>query len=289
MAAVSAFLRSKTDPSARVFVNITRRGCGSGCSYCYVEEFQAPQVLLSEQEVVSAIEATMAEPLFVNGREGTIVSFCPDTEPFKTEISTELMIKAVTLAASRGNRIQISTKEVVPLTFWKACSKLQRYYGQFVVFVSLTTFRKAATVEPFAAVPEQRLTNFAAAKADGIAACLYVKPFTKVTGSDLWFFQAAVAASRPSAVCVGMIYQSSVPAVESMGKHPAHAELSTRGVTTSLENFVAALEKSCDVPIFYTSVCVSGALASSRPRPNVRRVLPNLCTNCGNLRCLEAV
>lgn len=277
----------KAGAFARVFINITSKGCGSGCSYCYVEEFRGGQVLLSVDELLAGVNQILSDPRFVCGREGTIVSFCPDTEPFKTAASAELLLIAVRAVAPLGNRMQIATKELVPSEALHVCAGLQQYFGQFVLFVSLTTFRKL-TIEPFAAPPTTRLLNFQKARLHGIASCLYIKPFISTTSLEVSLFARSIMEMRPDSICVGVLYQSTMK-TDSAGHHPAHPDLVTRGLTTALKRFCADLRKHCDAPVFLTSVCASAALSKSVPRPDIRRTIRTLCSDCGNQACLGPI
>ena len=289
MAKLTAFLASRTDPAARLFINISHRGCSSGCSYCYVEDFAGPQVLVSHTELIEGVDRALADPMFEPGQDGTIVSFCPDTEPFKSNHSAALLLIAVERVARRGNRMQIATKEVVPVSFLKACGRLQSFAGQFVLFVSITSFQKAAKIEPLAAPPIARLINFNVSRDAGIMNCFYIKPFTNVTRLELEEFVNAIDKVRPSALCVGMLYQPNITPNNSVGRHPAHSELQTRGLGQALNEFCSALQTRCQVPLFHTSVCATAALSDTSPRPDIHQVIPSLCTNCGNRRCQSAV
>jgi hypothetical protein len=97
--------------------------------------------------VPALVEELVDDPRFVHGRAGTILTLGPDTEPFKTPRSTELVRALLTELLPLGNPIQLSRKEVLPIGIRESLRDAPDP-AQIVVFTSFTTFARATELEP---------------------------------------------------------------------------------------------------------------------------------------------
>ncbi|MBD9490504.1 hypothetical protein [Ensifer sp. ENS11] len=274
------FLNQGDEPGDRVFINITKRGCGSGCSYCYIDSPAGPQVFIDDLALSGSAEALLQSPFFRPGRNGTIVSLCPDSEPFKDKRSTEKIICVLRAVLSLGNPVQIPTKERAPEAVLEVISTYA-YPNQVVLFTSFSSLGKASKIEPHAAPVAERIRNFASARNHGVFACMYLKPFLPATLKDLDYVLEILEKERPDAVCVGMLYtttQQKDPAYT----HPVHGSLTARPLDADFNKFVAALKKQGLVPLFHSSVCVTAWALDRIPTPHIWREYPALCVNCRN-------
>lgn len=274
-----AFLEADLSPGepGRVFVNITSEGCGSGCSYCYVTNFRGPQVFLSADDVDDSVEQMLKDPRFQPGPYGTIVSFCPDTEPFKNEQSTRLVLRAARRLLPLGNPVQFSTKEIVPDEVLRVVGAQATGPDQVVFFLSATSVTAADRIEPHAAPIPDRLANIARLRAAGLRSCLYVKPFLPATHKDCDQFIEAVRTHRPDAVVVGILYT----AREEPGRlHPVHQGLSSRGIDQRFADFVDRMKATTSTPLFHSASCVTSWLLDREPSPRIRIRFPELCVAC---------
>ena len=279
----------------RFFVNVTSSGCGSSCAYCYVDGFRQGQVALTPDDLEESLRLMTAHPGFAAGPRGTLVSMCPDTEPFKTSVSTALVAQVLSRVLPIGNPLQLSTKEPVPPAILELIRERRRFAGQVILFTSSSTISKAATVEPSASPPAARFTNFEACRLYGITSCLYVKPFLPATYADLELYVDVARNYRPSTACVGVLYKPSrageaanSPRPGSKFHHPVHTELEAPALETSVIEFRARLAQVLEGPVFHSSVCVSAHARGWYPSPHIWRELPDLCVRCrdceGDLR-----
>ena len=275
--------RNITSIPGRVFLDISASGCSSGCSYCYISGPTRPQVLLSHQELDASITQLDELRIVDVGPKGTLISLCPNTEPFKTPLSTELLLRVLHRILPWKNAVQISTKEVIPPAVLEEIDSLAAFPGQVVLFTSCSTISRASVIEPGAAPPSERFRNFGTAKALGarkVVSCLYVKPFLPVTQRDQSAFIEVLQTLRPDAACVGILYQKTdKPAVTAL-RHPAHPELGSGGIKVQMKEFGTALSQSVGLPVFYTSPCVSAWARNWYPTPRVWYDFPELCVGC---------
>jgi len=150
----------------RVFIGVAESGCGTNCAYCYIPNPGGPQILYPSQSIVWAVEKLVS--IIQLGREGTLISLCPDTEPFKSQASTSRVLSVLGRVMPLGNPIQISTKERVSDRVMGQIAALQEYPGQVVLFTSCVTVSGYKLVEPGAPAPSVRFSNFTTARSSGI-------------------------------------------------------------------------------------------------------------------------
>ncbi len=272
--------REGTNEPGRAFVNITTRGCGCGCRYCYIVDPGGPQVLISERQACESLEFLLAHPLFELGKHGTVLSLCPGTEPYRTKQSIHLIATILGQVLPLGNPVQISTKEAIPPEMLDLIGRLSSWKHQVVNFTSITTVSRASLIEPHAASVALRAGNFESCREAGLFSCIYIKPFTSLTYRDLPLFLELVAQSRPNAACVGMKY-TSVPDEGRPYRHPIHANLRSGGIDALCRQFVEALESGTGgISVFHTSVCVTAVTRDRFPLPRIWREYPALCVSC---------
>jgi DNA repair photolyase len=245
---------------SRLFVSIATRGCGSGCSYCFISHPDDSPHYFSPNQILDSMDTLNAGHSFLRGVNGTLVSLSPETEPFRNAESLALVLLLLDRFLPLGNRIQISTKEVVPEQFWSRV----RGHNTVVVFTSFSTMTMAATLEPGAARPIDRLRNFSSPAALGVASCALVKPFLPQTARELPQFIQAFRDHRPRAVCVGMPYRRNT-STSSTYTHPIEAAWRSLGITTALREFTTRIGSELDIPVLHSSICVHSFLLDVEP------------------------
>jgi DNA repair photolyase len=260
----------------RVFIDVASAGCGSGCTYCYISHPNGAQVVASRDDVHAAVENLLEDTRFHPGALGTIISLSPSSEPFKSSESTDRTSQVLRKVIPLGNPVQIATKERVAARVWAAIADAQVQTGQVVVFISVSTLRKTAALEPQAALPAIRFLNFEAGRTAGIRTCLYVKPFLAQTSRELDAFVHVVEEHRPDAVCVGILYTNNPTHKQG---HPVFTEWTSPGMPESGTAFRTAVART-GVPTFYNAGCVNAYFLDRRPAVPIWSKFPQLCVGC---------
>ncbi|MEV0195774.1 radical SAM protein [Nonomuraea sp. NPDC050691] len=263
----------------RVFVNVTSRGCGSGCSYCYVDGFREVQELVDFDQFRASIDALVSDESFQPGPDGTVVSMCPDTEPFKTPESTDRVLFAAKRVLRLGNPVQFSTKERLPERALAEVADAARRPEQVVWFTSMTTVSAAHQVEPGAAPIIERLRNFERCRAHGMPSCLYIKPFLPSMLRDTDRLIELLLAHPPDSICVGILYKANERGTRSH-RHPVHPGLTSRGLDDRFIEFVSRLRQAGDIKIFHSAICVNAWQLDREPSPPIWSSYPELCVSC---------
>lgn len=184
----------------RIFVDIAYSGCGSGCKYCYVDTYNKKQLLISE-EIISDITDWIID----NHTNNSFISLCPNTEPFKSQESTALVILLLKKLARFGIPFQISTKENVKPSILKDINDMCVIKNQVFFNISMPLISKAQVYEPYAGSIKVRksminnIHNF-----ENLTSCIYIKPFLKETTLDKSEFISIINESRPDYVTIGI-------------------------------------------------------------------------------------
>lgn len=248
----------------RVFFRISNRGCGSGCTYCYISHPRQAQELLSSAEVGAACDALVRSPTFVPGRTGTIISLAPETEPFKSANSALLTLQVINTLSGYGNPIQVSTKELVDESVYEQIDRSCQFPGQVLVFTSITSLHRSKYMEPDAPLATRRFLNFHSTNNRNFRTCLYIKPFIRAILKDYTMLCELLAEFPPSAICIGMLYVAN-GSRQLARPHPVHPSWRSPGVTDEMLSFRHQLIRDTTLPIFFNSTCVSSYFADREP------------------------
>lgn len=270
----------------RLFINIALSGCGNGCLYCYISGSKEKQKLLDEWSFTESLNYVKQHLDFIPGKLGTLISLCPDSEPFKSEQSTKLVVSILKSFLPLGNPIQISTKQLIPDLVFSIIEKEINYTGQVVIFISNSTISEVSIFEPYATQLPQRFGNIKRSRDFGIISCLYIKPFLQSTANDVKHYIEVVNHYQPNMICVGIMYQIE-PFVNknSVFHHPVHPDrLFSLGLTNEIIDFRMQIIKSVYTPIFYSSLCVSAYARNWFPSPRIWLDFPELCVECRNCK-----
>lgn len=137
----------------RVFIDVAYRGCGSGCKYCYVPSASEEQLLASYEDLMKVVYYLCANHML----DDRIVSFCPNTEPFKTRESAERVLFVIRQIKEYHCYIQISTKEYIDN---EILQELEKLAGDNIIFINISMpFLNALEIEPGAASIQKRVEN----------------------------------------------------------------------------------------------------------------------------------
>lgn len=184
----------------RIFIDICKSGCGSGCSYCYAPKHNESQVLLDINEIMLICK-------YIKERydcKKRIISLCPNTEPLKSKSSMKLVLYIVRYFSNLGGIVQISTKEKIPITLLENINSIENACVYFNI--SVPTITSAGTIEPFASPVKDRFSNFDfIGKYEKITFCLYIKPFF-ARKKDYEMYVKIINDYRIQNICVGPLF-----------------------------------------------------------------------------------
>lgn len=234
----------------RIFIDISSRGCGSGCAYCYVDRKNEKQQLLSFCEIQCICELVDSK----YGCASKIVSLCPNTEPLKSADSIKLILYIIRFFISRGSYVQISTKEKTPTYFLEEMNRLAR--GRIFINISVPYITNADTLEPGAAPVSERLNNFIMIKKyRNLNACLYIKPFSERAFLEKDVYIDTINKYRVNTVCVGVNFDTNEknPCQSLHNERVARMLFEKQGA--EIDRFVNVLRTRTKSKVFGSSVC----------------------------------
>ena len=228
------------------------------------------------ETILTAVHEAIGDARFIAGSNGTLISLCPHTEPFKSNDSTNAIVEVVANILPLGNRIQISTKETVPDAFLMSIQSAEHYKGQVTVFVSVTSISDCDVYEPYAPCANVRLSNIVKLREYGILNCLYIKPFLFLK-ENVPALINTIEEIKPDALCVGIYYQEG--SAEAF-HHPTDKTISSKGVSQGMADFLG--KYNLVIPVFTTSSCVVAYLNHSINNISIPKELCIGCQcNCG--------
>lgn len=274
-----------TKTNNRFFIDVGKN-CGSGCSYCYLEGNDVNQRVFEKKYFLDSLNSISLDNDYRNGKEGSIITLSPNTEPFKTQKSINLVKEVLAKFCQLRNRIQIATKEKISEKIFKYINKKMQYKKQVLLSVSMPITSKQKTIEPFTADIDERLNNLKLAKDYKVATSLYIKPILKETINDRDKFIEIAKDYNPDFICVGMKYKKrdkEDKGFDTLYKNKSHykhlMELPSNSQITSFTN---ELRKRTGYIVFNCSVCIMAELNQSYPIPMIWREFPELCVECKN-------
>lgn len=239
----------------RIFFDIASNGCGNGCVYCFTKNPNLPQVLLS----TSCVDGLCEEILKFSDCQNSIISFCPNTEPMKSDESRELVYYAISKLHNNVKYIQIATKESIPFEYLGKIDSLISIPSKIRISISVPYLDSAKIIEPYAATIEQRLANFYKIKQfSKLCSILYLRPFNRQMIQNKERYAQIINEYKPDDICVGAEF---VPKVNSeqlctfMYDNDLAPSIFTRTEVEDIFYFVEYLRKKTGRKIFFSSVC----------------------------------
>lgn len=237
--------------------------------------------MYQDEEIDIMLGKALSDKRFKAGKEGTIISYCPHTEPFKTRESSEALLYVVRRLAKHKNLMQLATKQIIPDYFIEeACRVL--YDGQLTAFISISSFGMQKFYEPYAESYHERLKNIGKLKTTAIKSCLYLKPFL-FSENETEQLIKVILDYVPDAVCVGSIYKKIDETNSASHPHPTENDLYSFGVTSRMKQFREKLKGKYNGMIHFTSTCV---IANMNGTCNMVPIPEELCIKC-NTRCAK--
>lgn len=234
----------------RIFVDIAYRGCGSGCKYCYVSSAAEAQELASYEDLSQLVE--YLRTYYHNDNQ--IFSFCPNTEPFKTQASTERVL--FVLRGIQGCRchIQISTKEYIDDTILNELDFLAK---KSAIFINVSMpFLESHKIEPCASDIQRRVSNIERIQRYKFLKCgLYIKPCTKDAVSNIDRYITIIKNAKPDYVCIGVSFDKNteIPCVTLHHEDKAVEIMATQ--KELVMELAARIRSSTQCSVVYSSIC----------------------------------
>lgn len=197
----TGYLYSKDN--TRIFVN-TCLGCRSKCSYCYLGK-------MGYDNKTAILKIKKAEELIEEIEKGgiskeTLITLGCFSECWDNNNKAET-IKLIQHFLQKGNQIQLSTKKEINFEELESISRLIKYTGQLLIFVSSATISDWKSIEKGTDSPEKRFRTFKISKELGIPTILYMKPVLKgITIKDIELYKSLVKQYEIKDIVVGSIF-----------------------------------------------------------------------------------
>lgn len=263
------------EENGRVFVDVAYRGCGSGCKYCYVPSSAEKQLVASYEDLGHVV--AYLNRCYQNAE--CIISFCPNTEPFKTQDSIDRVL--FVLRGLQGGRfhVQISTKEYIsdPLLH-----ELNTMAGQNAIFLNISMpFLEMKEMEPGAADIKQRISNIERIRSYPYLRCgLYIKPCSPKAVDDIEKYIAVINHAQPNYVCIGVAFNknSDTPCATLHREDDAAAVISAQ--KDSIMEFAQKMKAVVRCPVVYSSICAIFQENYGNCSLDLWRYDGNLCSSC---------
>jgi len=273
-----------TVSEGRFFIDVAEHGCGNGCKYCYISDPAGPQVVIGYEKFIKSLNYILKHPDFKPGRNGSIITLSPNTEPLKSIESKRLVKEVFRYFLKNGNHIQIATKEIVDEDILNYIRNARLYTEQVIVYITITTITNQMIIEPYTSSIDRRLGNFLLLKKHAVLSCLYIKPIIQATIDDIDKFGEVVTKYCPDLICVGFMTQKETTddkGFDVLYRNDKHFyNLLTLGANKDIKNFSNYLASKSTGLVFNTSVCIWAFLNNSFPVPYIWRQFPELCMEC---------
>lgn len=234
----------------RIFLDVSYSGCGSGCKYCYVESAQLAQQLIHYSDLEKICAYLKREHIC----DDKIVSFCPNTEPFKSLESSERILFLIRHLNPASRCFQISTKEEIRDDIFADLGKISEDTPVFIN-ISIPVI-DSELLEPYAAPVGARLRNFVKAKPfSNIYSGLYIKPFFNTALDFRQEYLQIIKDYSPDYICVGFLFdlKTKNPCTSLYQSTVAYNLLQQQ--QESMLDFIAEIKKERPCLIVCSSVC----------------------------------
>ncbi len=271
-----------------MFVDIAYTGCGSGCHYCYVESRCNPQQLADYYDL-----SIVCRKIFTYHKKwnNLIVSFCPNTEPFKSDDSCNRILYILQKLTTynlpdKSIIIQISTKEVMNDTLLNQLEEFSRKIPIFIN-ISLPLFDNNKT-EPFAGNQNDRISNiYKIKKHENLKCGLYIKPVSIKTTEHVEKYIYAINRYHPDYVCLGVRFiQKSNPPCLSLYDIEIASNLFL-SQDWLLQHLIFLLKKNTECSIVFSSICPIIKMLDAHCSLELWKYNSILCEECKLLERVE--
>lgn len=266
----------------RTFIDIATYGCGFGCEYCYTQGKKDKQVLLTQEQLLFSLNKTITSSYFEKGRNGSVITLCPNTEPLKSNESQKLVATILNFFMPFGNHIQIATKSLINNELISCIKRNLKYENQLILYVSIPTLSYQKEKEPFAVPISKRIENFSITKKNNIKSCLYIKPIISETTFDLESFASLINRVNPDFICSGLYVNDENNFNVLHKERTEFDKVINQSNNSNLTKFTKKLSVLSNNIVFNCSSCITAFIRGSKPEPNILQTYPELCVSCHN-------
>lgn len=259
----------------RIFIDVAYHGCGSGCKYCYVLSSSEEQLLAPYEDLEKVVWYLSVNHMLDN----QIVSFCPNTEPFKTRESAARVLFTISKIKEYPCHIQISTKEYIE---YDILLELEKLAGDDTIFINVSMpFLDISEIEPGAASIRRRVKNI-----ERVAQCvhlkcgLYIKPFTKSAFNNLHLYIEIIKKVLPDYVCIGIAFdkKAKIPCTSLYHLEDAEEVIATQ--QKMLREFALQIESITNCRVVYSSICAISQIDQIGCTLDLGRYEKGFCKGC---------
>lgn len=263
------------EEKGRIFLDVAYSGCGSGCKYCYVPSASQRQVLASYEDLGQALE-------YLNTRcqnREWILSFCPNTEPFKTKESIDRVLFVLRGLKGGNVHVQISTKEYVSDTL---LYQLNGLAGTGAIFINVSIpFLDGREREPGAASIEKRISNMERIGPYPNLKCgLYLKPCCPKTMADVEKYIAIIHRTQPDYICIGLAFDKKEDTPCATLHREKDAAMVISAQKDSIIKFAEKIRAAVKCPVVYSSICAVFQAGCGPCSLGLWHYDGNLCSGC---------
>ena len=259
----------------RIFFDISYSGCGSNCSYCYVDTKNDKQHLLSFERIryiCDYIEDNFHPRKY-------IISLCPNTEPLKSDKSASFILYIARYFLERDNFIQISTKEKIDTSFLDKINSISD--GRVYIHISIPFLDNTEKIEPFAAPVNCRLENFILGKKyNSVHFVLYIKPYSQKTNENMLRYVQVINKYDIQNVCVGVRFEAmnQMPCISLYDPLLANRMMSNQ--KDHIVKFIDYLREFSSAKVYCSSTCIINCDSKNDCSFKLFNYSSSLCADC---------
>jgi hypothetical protein len=265
----------------RIYLNLTKSGCGIGCNYCFVKKHNEHPIFFN-YDVIEKDLNNCLNLNFISGKNGNVFVLSPESEPFVNAMSTCYIDRLLRILLPLGNPIQISTKSKIPDSIINTILACRCYLNQIVFYISIPLISKSQLIEFHSDDVTIRFENMKQLKKFNILSCLYIKPFLNHTFKDISLFIKNALIYSPEYICIGANYEKRIKKYT----HPLHANYYSSGITNKMKQFSKEIFFNTGIKSFFNASCVIAHANETIPTSKIWSVFSHLCIDCMDCKLL---
>lgn len=265
-----------TEVPGRLLVDIAYEGCGNDCKYCYVDSRGKKQRLVSYLDTITLIRLISD---IIDRKGFTIISFCPNTEPFKSQESTDRVLLLIEHLKEKNCCFQISTKEYLSN---ELLERINRAAFESPIFINISIpVIDDPNIEPGALNANDRFDNIKRIHRFGNLKCgLYIKPVLISTLRKAYRYVELIHEYKPDYVCTGAMFDVVIENMCTSTYIPEIATMILEKQANGLIEFNRLLEENVMAPVIYSSICIIYKTLNKKCELRLWEHDKLMCKNC---------